>query len=357
MRVSFAGATMNASKDTDTPARTRFRADDSDRSRSPLRPWLLLLLLAALIALLASRPELRRDAAASARSAVFDGLNIAPRRIYAWRLWLAGLDDSALGRRWTSAVERAGADPIVLGERYRDTHRFAPDTIEARVFRTTLERGRQLALRVTRTDDGRDRIYASVEHRSDGDADWSTVASVPTDGTRRRIMAEVDGDYRVVLQPELAADVAFTLAAATGGSLAFPVEGAAERDIGSGFGAPRDGGTRDHHGVDIFAARGTPVLAVADGRVRTGTEGIGGNHVWLSSGMLGIGGARYYYAHLDAFEVESGDSVAAGDVLGTVGNTGNARTTPPHLHFGIYLSGGPVDPAPFLGPPPRLPAQ
>lgn len=346
---------MHASNDTDTPARGGLPANPRPRPRRRLRPWLLLLLLAALIALLASRPELRRDAAATARSAVLDGLNIAPRRVYAWRLWLAGLDDSALGRRWASAVERAGADPIALGERHREAHRFAPDTIEARVYRTPLERGQQLALRVTRTDEGRDRLYASVEHRSDDAADWSTVTAVPTDGTRRRIMAEANGDYRLVLQPELAADVAFTLVAAAGGSLAFPVEGAAERDIGSGFGAPRDGGARDHHGVDIFAARGTPVRAVADGRVRTGTEGIGGNHVWLSSGMLGIGGARYYYAHLDAFEVESGDSVDEGDVLGTVGNTGNARTTPPHLHFGIYLSGGPVDPAPFLAPPPRLP--
>ena len=85
------------------------------------------------------------------------------------------------------------------------------------------------------------------------------------------------------------------------------------------------------------------------------TGGIGGKHVWLSSGMLGIGGARYYYAHLDAFNVESGDSVSTGDVLGYVGNTGNARTTPPHLHFGIYTSFGPVDPAPFLRPAPDLP--
>jgi Membrane proteins related to metalloendopeptidases len=53
--------------------------------------------------------------------------------------------------------------------------------------------------------------------------------------------------------------------------------------------------------------------------------------------------------------VASGAHVETGDILGFVGNTGNARTTPPHLHFGIYTGSGPVNPAPFLGPPPRLP--
>ncbi|MGO1460730.1 MAG: M23 family metallopeptidase [Marinobacter sp.] len=91
-----------------------------------------------------------------------------------------------------------------------------------------------------------------------------------------------------------------------------------------------------------------------DGRVQTDTGGIGGNHVWLSGGMLGIGSASYYYAHLDSFAIESGDVVKKSEILGYVGNTGNARTTSPHLHFGIY-SGGPIDPAPFLKPEPVLP--
>jgi len=83
---------------------------------------------------------------------------------------------------------------------------------------------------------------------------------------------------------------------------------------------------------------------------------LGGKYVWLSGGMFGLGSARYYYAHLDDFAVESGDKVKKGEVIGYVGNTGNARTTPPHLHFGIY-AGGPVDPEPFLKPQPELPAS
>lgn len=105
--------------------------------------------------------------------------------------------------------------------------------------------------------------------------------------------------------------------------------------------------------MDIFAARGTPVTAVINGYVRIGTGARSGEHVWLSGSMIGLGSALHYYAHLDSF-AESGDKVKKGDILGYVGNTGNAITMPPHLHFGIY-SGGPVDPAPFLKPEPILP--
>ncbi|MFN2326756.1 MAG: peptidoglycan DD-metalloendopeptidase family protein, partial [Gemmatimonadales bacterium] len=128
---------------------------------------------------------------------------------------------------------------------------------------------------------------------------------------------------------------------------------------GSRFGASRDGGRRAHHGVDIFAPRGTPVVAVSPGTVnRVGTNNLGGLIVWVRDDF----GNRLYYAHLDSQSVTSGQRVEVGDTLGTVGNTGNARTTPPHLHFGVYRRGeGPVDPWWFIhqprGTPPRLVAD
>lgn len=327
-----------------------------------LRPWLLLLLLMALIALLATRADIRGPALDSTRTAArylaYDALGLSPRQLFAWRLRAAGLADSPLGQRWRDAVTRAGADPLIFTKSQRLDARFTADAVNARVYQTTLARGEQLAWRLTRTDANDGRLYASLEHQDrDGAGGWSTVTDVRADGQRYARVADRGGRYRLVLQPELFAGVDYSIAMARGGSLEFPVRGAAQRDIGSGFGAPRDGGSRAHHGVDIFAARGTPVTAVTAGRVRTGTQGIGGNHVWLSGGVLGIGGARYYYAHLDSFAIESGDRVAAGQVLGHVGNTGNARTTPPHLHFGIYTASGPVDPAPFLEPAPHLPGD
>jgi hypothetical protein len=121
------------------------------------------------------------------------------------------------------------------------------------------------------------------------------------------------------------------------------------------FGDARDGGARDHHGVDIFAARGTPAVAVSAGTVQRVEEtSRGGKVVWVQDPRRN---ARIYYAHLDRQMVVRGQAVEIGDTIGFVGNTGNARTTPPHLHFGVY-SRGPVDPAPFITQPRRrLPAN
>ncbi|HSJ10215.1 MAG TPA: M23 family metallopeptidase, partial [Longimicrobiales bacterium] len=137
-------------------------------------------------------------------------------------------------------------------------------------------------------------------------------------------------------------------------TLAFPVDGVGERAIGSPFGVPRDGGARSHHGIDIFAPRGTPVIAGVAGTVnRVNETAIGGLVVWLRDEARG---QSLYYAHLDEQRVASGQRVRAGDTLGTVGNTGNARSKPPHLHFGIYRRGeGPVDPFHFVHTPPRTP--
>jgi murein DD-endopeptidase MepM/ murein hydrolase activator NlpD len=130
--------------------------------------------------------------------------------------------------------------------------------------------------------------------------------------------------------------------------LPVPVQGVARRALRDTWGGARNGGRR-HEGIDIFARRGTPVLSATHGVVLyRGTNRLGGNTVTV----LGPGGQRHYYAHLDAYAVpDSGDWVEAGDVLGYVGTTGNARGTPPHLHYGIYAPGqGAVNPYPLLHP-------
>jgi len=99
------------------------------------------------------------------------------------------------------------------------------------------------------------------------------------------------------------------------------------------WGSPRAGGRR-HEGIDIFAPKGSPVLSTTRGVItRIGTNALGGQIV----GVLGPGLEFHYYAHLDRFGVfHEGDLVHVGDVLGYVGNSGDARGTPPHLHYGIY---------------------
>jgi murein DD-endopeptidase MepM/ murein hydrolase activator NlpD len=134
---------------------------------------------------------------------------------------------------------------------------------------------------------------------------------------------------------------------ATPKHLTVPVAGVYPERLSSSFGAPRSGGRR-HEGIDIFAHRGTPVVAAAPGRViRVGHNHLGGRVVWVA----GAGARLYYYAHLNSFSVEEGATVAAGQELGRVGNSGNAVSTPPHLHFGVYPLSHllrAVDPAPLL---------
>ncbi len=116
------------------------------------------------------------------------------------------------------------------------------------------------------------------------------------------------------------------------GSFVFPVYGDAR--VADDFGAPR-AKTIEHQGNDIFAAFGSPVLAVADGRLnRVGTLPISGNRLWLKTER----GDAFFYAHLSAFgpEAVSGREVKAGTLLGFVGNTGDAEPTPPHVHFEIH---------------------
>jgi murein DD-endopeptidase MepM/ murein hydrolase activator NlpD len=128
-------------------------------------------------------------------------------------------------------------------------------------------------------------------------------------------------------------------------TLPVPVRGLAARGLADTWHGARSEGRR-HEGIDIFAQRGTPVLAATEGIVlRVGTNRLGGRVVWV----LGPGGQRHYYAHLDRYaDIDKGQRVRAGTVLGYVGATGNAKGTPPHLHYGIYEAGGAINPYPML---------
>jgi murein DD-endopeptidase MepM/ murein hydrolase activator NlpD len=163
-----------------------------------------------------------------------------------------------------------------------------------------------------------------------------------------RYRVETSGQHLLRVQAELLAAGRYTLRLWREPSLSnFPVRGRGDQAVGSFWGAERDGGARRHEGVDIFAPRGTPAVAAAAGVItRVGDTKIGGRVVWLLDAATG---QHLYYAHLDRQLVQAGQRVRPGDTLGLVGNTGNARTTVPHLHFGIYQSGrGAVDPWPYL---------
>ena len=129
-------------------------------------------------------------------------------------------------------------------------------------------------------------------------------------------------------------------------TLAYPVWGK-KSNVGSFWGDVRDGGKRKHRGIDIFAKKGTPVIAICDGVIISrGNTPRGGKTLWMQAAGHAM---TVYYAHLDEHKARVGQIVKKGEIIGTVGNTGNARTTPPHLHFGIYTwLGTAINPLPYV---------
>ena len=126
----------------------------------------------------------------------------------------------------------------------------------------------------------------------------------------------------------------------------FPVAGLASWS--DDWGACRGAGCeRSHEGLDIFAAEGTPLVATADGVV---TQKYVGDLPGISLEIQDAQGIQYFYAHLSAWAepIQVGDTVHVGQVIGYIGNTGNAITTPHHVHLEIQPGGIPVPPKPFV---------
>ncbi|TVP42219.1 MAG: M23 family metallopeptidase [Gemmatimonadales bacterium] len=334
--------------------------------RAPCSPWTSILAkLPVLVVLLTASG----CAVAERVEEAFRGET--PRERYVEGLDRAGLDGTLLGSSWMRVGEAALESGPLVALPHREEGVLLPEEPTALSASFDLRRGEYLQVVFTRQEDGDSvdearewgsgsRVFIDLHRLRDPDRPteeggprpitlaWSEAGSGLADTLVHE--ASVSGRYLARAQPELLAGGSFTLEIRSGPSMDFPVAGRTTRDIQSRFGAARDGGRREHHGVDIFAPRGTPVLAAGPGVVRRVNETpIGGKVVWVFDQERNL---SRYYAHLDSQAVEAGRRVEPGDTLGTVGNTGNARTTPPHLHFGIYVRGeGPVDPWPYLYQP------
>jgi murein DD-endopeptidase MepM/ murein hydrolase activator NlpD len=274
-----------------------------------------------------------------------------PHEAYLASLQQAGLATSALARDWMEAGNQAVDQALEVGLPYSEAGFITPEEPEAVAYRITVGRGQRLHGEVTLETEDDTRLFVDLFRVPDDPGDRLrpvlSVDSVPGSFSYEPWRG---GDFILRLQPELLRGGRYHVTLRLEAQLAFPVEGLDTRAIQSVFGASREAGRRQHHGVDIFARRGTPALAAADGVVgRVELTNLGGKVVWLRDPARR---ANLYYAHLDSQNVVPGQRVSIGDTLGFVGNTGNARTTPPHLHFGVYRRGeGPVDPDPFIRRP------
>jgi murein DD-endopeptidase MepM/ murein hydrolase activator NlpD len=277
----------------------------------------------------------------------------SPRAASVVALHRDGRAASAAGQAWLRAGDDvlAAPDPITTPVR-RTTELGATAEAQAIAYRLTLPSGRRLSLAAGFEAGSPGGLFVDLFRLESGAAPQLVASLEPS---RWSLIHPIQhtGEYAIRLQAEFGAAGRATIALRTLPSLPFPVTGLDDRRMRSGFGVARDAGRRQHEGIDIFAPRGSGVVAVADGVARAGANRLGGTVVWLYAPGEG---RTFYYAHLDRAAVGELAVVRAGDVIGSVGNSGNARTTPPHLHFGIY-DGGAIDPWPFVEPEQPVPRR
>lgn len=277
--------------------------------------------------------------------------DLTPYEAYQDGLTNAGLSETALARDWLIAGQTAvdAAAPVSLP--FEEEGFITPEEPRAMAYRVEIARGQKLTAEVSLDTDDGTRVFVDL-FRVPASPDDPPRPVISTDSVPGTFVHEPwrAGEYILRLQPELLRGGQYRVTLRLDAQLAFPVEGRDMRAALSLWGVDRDGGRRSHEGVDIFAKRGTPVLATSAGVInRVDVTNLGGKVVWLRDPVRN---ANIYFAHLDSQYVQNGDRVQPGDTIGFVGNTGNARTTPPHLHFGVYRRGeGAVDPAPFIRRP------
>jgi len=165
---------------------------------------------------------------------------------------------------------------------------------------------------------------------------WAAEAAAPVLAGNEAVVARAPrpaSPEDTVRQPQGSQPV--TVPTADVGRLLIPVAGVGRGELVDTFTQARAGGSRVHDAIDILAPRGTPVLAAAPGEVeKLFLSKPGGKTVYVRSTDRTM---IYYYAHLDAYApgLAEGQEVRRGQPLGTVGFTGNANPTAPHLHFAV----------------------
>lgn len=279
---------------------------------------------AAEAALAAARGPLRE---ANARLSQFEGEEAAAARSLAAT---TALLQSRAVRSYVAGGEQVGQNsllnadgPLAAGEQLAYANAVAAaDTELIEMFRTE-----QAAASTQVQAAARDAASATVVVDS-ARARVDEAALAVTDATVALSVAEEDADSFAV------------------DGFTFPVQG--PYTFVDSWGFCRDGCARSHKGNDVMAPWGNEIYATERGVIaKIGDVNLGGLRIWL----YGASGTRYYYAHLAgvADGIEEGDTVELGEVIGFVGDTGNARGTPPHLHFEIHPAGrGAVDPFPLL---------
>ncbi|HVD96599.1 MAG TPA: M23 family metallopeptidase [Cytophagaceae bacterium] len=258
----------------------------------------------------------------------------SPHEKYLRSLRRAGSKEKALAAAWEEAGRQVFHDSTMLLLPYTETGFFDDAEPQARGYQFHLHAGQIVEVSGTvKTEQGA-ALFANLFAWEDNK--WKEVAFADS-GIVLHYETNRDRLCLLRLQPELLSDVWYTLLIHIQPALINPVKGATNNSIGSFYGNKRDNGARAHEGIDIFAPKGTPVVAPTNGIIyNVGTNALGGKVIWLYDSKRS---QTYYFAHLDSQWVKSSMAIEQGEIIGQVGNTGNAAKTAPHLHFGIYDNG------------------
>ncbi|MCE6988268.1 M23 family metallopeptidase [Dyadobacter sp. CY323] len=269
---------------------------------------------------------------------------VTPKEHYEKELLKNKLEKTIAGQTWFRVGEEVLSDSVFSVAPYQERF-FLGDSIPAQAIKLKIPEGRRLIITPLR-EDTLSKLFVEL-YKVKGNGKTQRLDYLSENGQSLTYDNHEQDTLLLRLQTGLNENLAVTLTLATLPSLGFPVAGHSMSDVISYWGMERDAGARSHEGIDIRAKRGTPVISAQNGFVtQTGTNNLGGKVVFVSSMASPY---SIYYAHLDSQLVSMGQRVVQGDTLGLVGNTGNAITTSPHLHFGIYARGsGAVNPLPFI---------
>ena len=251
--------------------------------------------------------------------------------------------DPLLLTAWDLAGKYALEHPLIITDSYAEYGLTKAGTADANAFQISLKPGQQI---IANYDMDSLSMPAFLEIWKQDINGMVLLASADSISKTAQYFSLDGADYIVKFQPKIEVIANYNLIIQVAAGLEYPIDQKAKSSIGSLWGDPRDGGLRKHEGIDIFAAKGSKIIAAADGVItNVGETEIGGKVVSLQpkGQYLSI-----YHAHLDEQLVQYGQTVTKGQVIGTVGNTGNAITTAPHLHLGIYTRNGAVDPLLFV---------
>ncbi|HUS00210.1 MAG TPA: M23 family metallopeptidase [Chitinophagaceae bacterium] len=271
-----------------------------------------------------------------------------PHQEYEKKIKDAGLKETALGEAWLRAAAITLSSPLDISLPYSETGYFADDRANGIGLRFKARRGQKLKINLTKKPQQNFALYVDLWQPYPGSENKMPKFISAADTVKLSLEYAVteDTSFIVRIQPELLKEGEYTLTITAGPSLAFPISPKVKSNIGSFWGVGRDNGARKHEGIDIMAAKRSPAVASANGIVtRVNENELGGKVIFLRPENTFY---TLYYAHLDSQMVTEGQHVNTGDVIGLVGNTGNAQFTVPHLHFGIYTNSGAIDPLYFV---------